>query len=258
MLCLKLNYEIIEYKGLLCIFDIFKEKTVYALNVESHRINGIRKNLCNGTSDTNADSVYKHLLLKKREYFDDYTNIEYLDYFRTYNIINRDSFFGVELFKDLIMKQEIYLQQNKKFRVKVDSKLGLDLPLNIPFIDYVDDATEKIDMFISNVNSITKVVSHYTLTISVLVSEIYIGPVHHKANSICYEIEDNQEEPNKLMNYEQRLIFFFVERIAIVLFLDVLDKMHNNQIIPSRFRLKYDRMSSEITASDYGLELVCI
>lgn len=247
MFYLNLNYEVFESNNTVLFYDVFLQKTVLVISLKNLSYNEIRNHLFNGFDNKEMKHntrLFEFLLEKHAYLFKAYNNRELVKYFRIFNAINKDCFVSFENYTEMVKRQMRILENDIYFVLDpsdISGSVKIDKFKQIPFVK-IDSNSLDCDMKIitGDYNGGIK-----SINIEISEKEILIGPLNTK-NGVAFSSINKSGISFELLNYEENIIVMFIEKISILIYLNLFDKMRFNYFVPFRFRLKYDRITSEI------------
>ncbi|WP_239772964.1 MULTISPECIES: hypothetical protein [Mammaliicoccus] len=156
-----------------------------------------------------------------------------------------------------IQKIEDIIKENKTFDVylSLDNSLTYlpKLLTEIPFLNIINKKDgyigSKYDLTISEVdtyekNNLWSKKSEFVLFVDTSQKNIEIGPLVFTSKFQIPKMKVNKTKSNiKMLQQEELLVFFFLERILYILFFELYDKISGIEFFPTRSSICIDRLN---------------
>lgn len=246
MIYLCLRYDLFELNDTLCIYDVYEQKTILALSIKNNDFHKIKEFICLGFNEKDDNPYFKltDYLYKHHSYLftTEYKNRQLVRYFRNFNSIHKESFVMVEGYVRMLRRQNEILIRNTLFKLNsLDISYFIEESYfnSIPFIEVVKGDEFDLKLISNNIDCTN------ILNININDTTIFIGPLVID-NDLYYQVSNTNKSIKNLLHSEKNMISLFVEKITILLFLDLIKDMRYNYFLPFNFRLSYNRITGEI------------
>lgn len=263
MYCLNLKYQIKKMNDLFIIQNCINSEAILAFKAKAINYNKFKKFMYYGIEKewtSNLDTEEKlaiQLLNKNSELFKNYPSNEsrkILNLVRDYTVFFIPYFISTEAIEEYLVFAENIIDKRKKFNVHL--YLNGQFPhvekfvSEIPFVNIIEqDKIQKGDMLIGTQDQISNIdiledLSDYILALNCRDRSIEIGPL---VNIRKFEIPEymnivSDENNYSIMNHEELLICFFLERILFIQLFKLYNKMRQNEFFPTRNKVCINRM----------------
>lgn len=263
MYCLNLKYQIKKMNDIFIIQNCINSEAIIAFKVKALNYNKFKKFMYYGIEKERTshlepeEKLAMQLLNRNPKLFKKYSQNEskkILNLVRDYTVFFIPYFISTEAIEEYLIFSENIIDQRKKFNVHL--YLNGQFPhvekfvSEIPFVNIIEeDKVEKGDMLIGTQNQISHIeiledLSYYILALNCRDRNIEIGPL---VNIRKFEIPEymnleSDENNFSIMNHEELLICFFLERILFIQLFELYNKIRQNEFFPTRNKVCINRM----------------